>query len=87
MSKKEIKEREEEKMGQRRKNKLLIDAEERNTHRDITMLRKQAVQLRNQLEIAPMVPVSFSSVTQLRFEIILFKPSFFMPIYRSLYSN
>ena len=49
MSKKEIKEREEEKMGQRRKNKLLIDAEERNTHRDIKMLRKQAVQLRNQL--------------------------------------
>ena len=87
MSKKEIKEREEEKMGQRRKNKLLIDAEEINTHRDIKMLRKQAVQLRNQLEIAPMVPVSFSSVTQLRFEIILFKPSFFMPIYRSLYSN
>lgn len=28
MSKKEIKEREEEKMGQRRKNKLLIGAEE-----------------------------------------------------------
>lgn len=87
MSKKEIKERKEGKRGQRRKKKLLIGAEERNTHRDIKMLRKQAVQLRNQLEIAPMVPVSFSSVTQLRFEIILFKPSFFMPIHRSLYSN
>ena len=75
MSKKEIKESKEGKRGQRRKKKLLIGAEERNTHRDIKMLRKQAVQLRNQLEIAPMVAVSFSSVTQLRFEIILFKPS------------
>lgn len=61
------KETREKKKGGKGKKKLLIDAKERNTPKHIKVMRKQisnSVQLRDQLEISPKVPASFSSVTQ-----------------------